>query len=81
MKNPSEILNLHYDHEESKRIRSLIKENFDKGNWRYSDEETFEDLAERSENILNHLLKNHYYSPPRLLATARWRNWERGNST
>ncbi len=59
MKNPSEILQLHYDHDESKRIRALIKENFDKRNWRYSDEETFEDLVERSKNILDHLLNNH----------------------
>ncbi len=59
MRGASEIFGLSLEHPKSKEIRKLIEENFEKGNWKYSDEETFEELRKRGQEVLDHLLKNH----------------------
>ena len=59
IRNPSEISELFYEHPESVRIRKLIEDNFALGNWKYSDEETYNDLKDRASKVLKHLLDKH----------------------
>ena len=56
---PSELWNMSYENDKSKVIRKLIKKNWDKGNWKYSDEETFDELAKRADEVLKNLLAHH----------------------
>lgn len=58
-KSPSEIRGRKIDDPEVVKIKSLIACNYNKRNWKYSDEETFDELNERVENVLNHLKDNH----------------------
>jgi len=59
VRNPSEIMGLKHQDQLSLKIRERIRKNFHKGNWKYSDEENFNDLKNRGEKVLNHLLKKH----------------------
>jgi len=56
-RNPSEIMGKPMVDAEVRIIRKLIKENYHKGSWIYSDEETFEELKVRGERVLENLLK------------------------
>ncbi|NMC61466.1 MAG: histidine phosphatase family protein, partial [Candidatus Methanofastidiosa archaeon] len=59
MKMPSEIRGKKVDYPEVMKIKKMIWENYPKGNWKYSDEETFEELNERAKKVLKHLEENH----------------------
>lgn len=54
---PSEIDGSYKDKPEIKKIMELIAQNFHKGTWRYSNEETFEDLRQRANKFLSYLVK------------------------
>ncbi|KKU03948.1 MAG: Alpha-ribazole phosphatase [Candidatus Woesebacteria bacterium GW2011_GWC2_47_16] len=58
-RNPNEILSLSSHSSKAKRIKKLIKENFHKEDWRYSDEETFGELSKRGNRVIKHLLRYH----------------------
>lgn len=56
---PSEIANKHKDDPEVKRIRKLVNDNYYKGDWKYSDEESPNELIKRATGVLDHLLTHH----------------------
>jgi len=56
---PSEIRGKEVDDPEVVKIKELISKNYFKRNWKYSDEETFDELDMRVKNMLDHL-KNHH---------------------
>ena len=56
-RSPKEIVGRSLDDSEVGVIRTLIKKNFHKGNWKYSDEETFNELRQRAEKVLQRLVK------------------------
>ena len=58
-KRPSEIFGLKTNDPRAVRINTLISTNWPKGGWKYSDDETFEELKGRAEEVLEHLLKKH----------------------
>jgi len=60
IRNPSEILGKSIHDPKTVQIKDLLNKNFAKGNWKYSDEETFNELNIRVEKIVNHLLQKHY---------------------
>jgi probable phosphoglycerate mutase len=47
------------DDETALKIDREIEKNYHKGNWKYSDEETFEEIHVRAQEVLNHLLEKH----------------------
>ncbi len=59
VKRPTEIVNLMYEDPESIRIRNIIRENYQDPDWKFSDEESFNDLVTRAQKILDHLLQHH----------------------
>lgn len=59
VRNPSEIMGLKHQDQLSLIIREKIRKNFHKGNWKYSDEENFNDLKRRTKKVLRHLLNKH----------------------
>jgi len=50
---PTEIQGKKVDDLGVVEIKELIKKHYHKGNWRHSDEETFDDLKERAEKAIN----------------------------
>ncbi len=54
-RNPSEIVNQSADDPKVKYIVDIIDRSFHKDNYRYSDEENFEDLKNRAHNLLIYL--------------------------
>ena len=56
-KDPSEIEGIHMHNPEVLRIQELRDSKRNKANWRYSDEENFFDLKERTEKLLKFLEK------------------------
>ncbi len=44
---------------EAADIEKKIAKNYHKGNWRYSDEETFVEIKKRAQKVLLHLLRKH----------------------
>ena len=54
-KRPSEVLGKPKDDPTAVKINGLIKENFTQSNWKYSDEENFEDLKKRALRSLHYL--------------------------
>lgn len=58
LRNPTEIRELPYDHPEAIRISKLIRNNFHKSNWRFSDEENFFEFKTRLINFLRKLVKD-----------------------
>lgn len=58
-RNPKEVVALSRSSPKARKITRLIKENYHKGDWRYSDEETFNELSERGKKVITHLLKHH----------------------
>lgn len=59
MRMSSEIRGKSVDDPEVIKIKKLIHENYYKGNFKYSDEETFDELNERSKRVLKHLEEKH----------------------
>lgn len=57
--NPSELHGLHYEDPKAIKIKNKMKNNYHKPDWKYSDEESFNDLKERSFKLLSFLIKNH----------------------
>jgi probable phosphoglycerate mutase len=47
------------DDSEANEIEKQIAQNYSKGNWKHSDEETFLEVKARAESVLNHLLAKH----------------------
>lgn len=56
---PSEIRGKKVDDPEVAEIKNIIAKNYHKGDWKYSDEETFNELNERITGVLRHLEKHH----------------------
>lgn len=54
-KNPSEVIGKDADSEEVKSIMNVIDRSFHDSNFRYSDEENFEDLKVRAKKLLDYL--------------------------
>lgn len=52
---PSEVLGQPKESPEAKEINNLIKENFTKPNWKFSDEENFADLKQRALKSLEYI--------------------------
>jgi broad specificity phosphatase PhoE len=59
LRTPTEIKGKKVDDEEVVKIKNLIKENAHIGTYRYSDEETFNELIERATKVQNHLEAKH----------------------
>jgi probable phosphoglycerate mutase len=57
IRNPSEIIGKSIRDPKTAQIKDLLNKNFERGNWKYSDEETFEELNIRIEKVVNHLLQ------------------------
>lgn len=62
-RNPKEIVGKPMADPEVRRIRKLIKENYYKGKWKYSDEETFEELRKRGKEVIESLSKKSQEGP------------------
>jgi len=58
-RNPKEIFALSRRSPKARKIKKVIGENYHKGDFKYSDEETFNELNERGKRVLKHLLKHH----------------------
>jgi probable phosphoglycerate mutase len=58
-RNPKEVIALSRSSPKARKIKKLISKNYHKGDWRYSDEETFNELNERGKKVIAHLLKHH----------------------
>ena len=58
-RNPKEVISLSRSSSKAKRIKRLVRQNYHKRDWRYSDEETFDELNERGRKVITHLLKHH----------------------
>jgi len=59
IRNPSELWGKDVHDEKVREIRRKVKAQFLKGNGRYSDEETFEELDKRAKGALDSLLEKH----------------------
>ncbi len=59
VKGPSEIGGKPVGDPEVASIKKLIRENYIKRNWKYSDEENFEEINHRAQKFLEHLIKYH----------------------
>lgn len=59
IKMPSEIRGKSVDDPDVVKIKELIHKNYYKGNFKYSDEETFGELNERAKRVLKHLEEKH----------------------
>lgn len=58
-KTPSEIRGKKIDDPKVVEIKKLIAKNYYKRRWKYSDEETFDELNERAQKVLDHLKMRH----------------------
>jgi len=58
-KRPTELEGLPIDNPEAKEIENQITENWLKGNWKYSDDESFENFKKRGQEIVKNLLIKH----------------------
>ena len=58
-RNPKEVVALSRSDPKARKIKKIISKNYHKGDWRYSDEETFNELNERGKKVIAHLLKHH----------------------
>jgi len=55
---PSEIEGLSYDHRKASKIFEITKENQSKADWKYSDDESFNDLLNRAKEVEKRLLEH-----------------------
>lgn len=53
---PSEIEGLSYDHPKASEIFEITKKNQTKADWKYSDDESYNDLLNRAKEVERHLL-------------------------
>jgi broad specificity phosphatase PhoE len=60
VKGPTELKGKSYADPKVSAIKKLIRENYVKGNWKYSDEENYEEINFRAGKLLNHLVKDHF---------------------
>lgn len=58
-KRPSEVEGLSYDHPEAIEISRITKEKQINADWRYSDDESYNDLLKRAKAVERRLLKKH----------------------
>lgn len=56
---PSSLRGTQVKSEESRKFEKAEEENYSKSDWKYSDDESFNELVARGKKVLNHLLKNH----------------------
>ncbi len=56
---PTELEGLHIDDPKASEIKEQIAQNWLKGNWKHSDDESFEDLKSRGLKMVKHLLEKH----------------------
>jgi len=56
---PSEVEGLAYDHPKASEIYEITRQNQIKADWKYSDDESFNDLLKRAKEVEKHLLENH----------------------
>lgn len=59
VKSPTELIGKSYTDPSVSEIKKLIRHNYVKGNWKYSDEENYEEINKRAQNLLAHLVKDH----------------------
>jgi broad specificity phosphatase PhoE len=59
LRNPSIIHNKRINDPKIAKIKELVKKNFAKENFRYSDEETFSELNTRVGKVIEHLIRRH----------------------
>ncbi|MDP3918127.1 MAG: histidine phosphatase family protein [Candidatus Woesebacteria bacterium] len=59
MRTPTEIRGKSIDDPEVIKIKKLIEKKLDNGNWKYSNEETFNELNKRVKKLIKHLEDNH----------------------
>ncbi len=58
-KRPTELEGLHIDDPKAIEIKNQLAENWLREDWKYSDEETYKELIDRANLVVNHLLKKH----------------------
>lgn len=56
---PSEVEGLSYDHPKASKIYEITRKNQAKPDWKYSNDESFNDLLERARKVEKHLLEHH----------------------
>lgn len=59
VKGPTELRGKSYTDPAVSEIKKLIRQNYIKGNWKYSDEENYEEINKRAKKLLEHLIKDH----------------------
>jgi uncharacterized phosphatase len=59
IKRPSQILGKRGDSAEAKKFEEAMKDNYKNPYFKYSDEDSFSELKERAEKVLNHLVEKH----------------------
>ena len=59
LKRPSELEGLEYSNPKASRIKGIIKENQTKPDWKYSDDESFNDLVARAKAVEKHISGHH----------------------
>ncbi len=58
LKRPSEIEGLEYSDPRAKEIKAIIRENQIKPDWRFSDDESYNDLLQRAKEVEGRLIKH-----------------------
>lgn len=58
-KRPTELEGLHTDDPKAIEIKNQLAQNWLRKDWKYSDEESYKELIDRSQDVVNHLLKKH----------------------
>lgn len=61
MPNPTELIGLYFKHPKAERIRKVIRKHEHKADWKYSDEESFNETKKRAIEVLTKLERNHKY--------------------
>ena len=59
LKRPSELAGLKYSDPKASEIKKIIRENQIKADWKFSDDESFNDLLVRAKQIEKHLIDHH----------------------
>ncbi len=59
LKRPLELEGLEYSDPKASEIKKIIRENQIRADWRYSDDESFNDLLARAKRVEKHLLEHH----------------------
>src|SRR5258706_7129556 len=59
LRRPSELEGLEYGDPKATEIKKIIKENQVKADWKYSDDESFNDLITRAKEVEKHIFEHH----------------------